>query len=148
MNDFQLRELKGRNGAKKIILNHLKKYQWVRDTTDEYATYDQVWKDTTTNEKIIVEIKYREVPKDKYDTVLLEESKQKSLKALSKKHCVRVYYVNVYSDGARIFDITNVEGEDRTTIPCPLTTSGNNKIVNKKVILLRNTEVYNLTINQ
>lgn len=88
--------------------------------------------------KCVVEVKVRDFEHDRYPTAILEEKKIEKLKEFQSKMKqkknidTKLIYVAIYEDDyILIWDINNYT--NKSSIPCPKTSYGNNQIVYKGV---------------
>jgi hypothetical protein len=139
-NNFARTEEIGREKAE-LIANSFTAISKIENITDPYACYDQIWT-LKDGRKFLVEVKVRDCKKNRYNTTILEEHKYRRIKEKSEKRNCGALYLNIYSDGWKLFDITDLSGVGITEKWCPRTTAdGRKDMIPKKIIELNQNHI-------
>lgn len=135
-------EEKGRMKLEKL-LNASRKIKSYLFSTNRYDRYDCT-STGTSGELTIFEIKDRQIPSDKYDTILLERGKYDAMVKAYQDSGYTPYYINFYTDCYYVFPLLKIENVESRTQEIPATPNTYNysytdKVV-KKVIMLNKEE--------
>ena len=132
MNEFQKAEELGRICLTRY--KHIIGFSNLNYSEDEFSVYD------ATSDQGLIEVKYRDIKYSKLKDIIMEETKYRNLRQLSKQLNTPAYYVMFFLDGivavvdVNLINLNKVNREDKL---CNKTTAVYSNKVVKPMLMLK-----------
>lgn len=136
MTDFDIKETEGRLLLKDILEQF--KVKKIIFNPDQYGHWDAAYRDKDDN-RVLVEIKTRDVKYESYETHLMQQDKFNWLKdAQKEKRMDKVLYINFFGDSScYVYDLEEIDKYAlRDQLYCNNSTVSYSEKINKQCLMI------------